>query len=275
MFKHVLSTIKNVRDFGPSILSAAIKRPDTNGYSSVNTRFGEFKVRRSETDWEVLRQIFARRECDLDRLKQGHVVRDLYEATLAAGTTPLIIDAGANVGFTARFFAASYPLAHIISIEPDPENVALCRENTKDFPNIEVIEAAVGAKPGHVSIARQAGNAWGSRTYPAESGIRIVTINELISARGEVGPIIVKIDIEGAELELFSGSTEWIDKTCAVVVEPHDWLFPGDRSSQPMQRAMLGTGRDFLILGENVIWMKPLTASKTVAEPQAPGKARS
>ncbi len=272
ILRELVTLARDVRDFGPSVLMQVFARLDADGYACVNTRVGVFKIRPSETDMNVLRQVFVAREYDFDRVPQGRLIRVAYEKALRSGELPLIIDAGANVGFAARFFSAAYPEAHIISIEPDPDNAALCRENTKGFPNIEVIEAAIGSKAGHVTMTKHAGEAWGARTHHAESGIKVVMINDLI-ARSNARPIIVKIDIEGFELELFSENTEWIDKTCAVVVEPHDWLFPEDRTSQTLQRAMLGTGRDFLILGGNVIWMKELTASPTGAVQRAPDHA--
>lgn len=233
-----------------------LKKPDASGYTTVKTRFGTFFVRRSETDMQVLRQIFVRREYDLDRFPQGEWVRSAYEDALRRGKHPLIIDAGGNAGFAARFFARAYPRARIISVEPDPANAAICRANVEGLPQIEVVEAAIGSQPGHVAIEHNDGHAWATRTHRADSGVSLVTVGELQSRVGNSELLIVKVDIEGFELDLFSDATEWIGQTCAVIAEPHDWMLPGAGSSRTLQHAMLPQDRDMLISGENLIWFK-------------------
>ncbi|MEK6809367.1 MAG: FkbM family methyltransferase, partial [Nanoarchaeota archaeon] len=42
-----------------------------------------------------------------------------------------IIDAGANVGFTAIYFANRFPKARIIAIEPEESNFKLLKKNTE------------------------------------------------------------------------------------------------------------------------------------------------
>jgi FkbM family methyltransferase len=247
---------KDARHFGPAVLRRIVQQPDTNGYSVAKTRFGEFFVRRSDTDMEVLRQVFVGRDYDLDRFPQGALVRSAYEEALQRGKTPLIIDAGANAGFAACFFARAYPKARILSVEPDLDNAAICRANTKALAQVEVVEAAVGSRSGQVALERSDGHSWAVRTHRAQRGVPIVTIGELKSRVHDGELLIVKIDIEGFELDLFSESTEWIDQTCTVIVEPHDWMLPGAGTSRAMQRAMLSQEREMLISGENLVWVK-------------------
>ena len=47
-----------------------------------------------------------------------------------------IIDAGANIGYTAALFANWWPDCKIVSIEPDQENYELTLRNTRPYPNI-------------------------------------------------------------------------------------------------------------------------------------------
>lgn len=248
--------LQDVRHFGPAILQRIMQHPDPRGYTSAKSRFGPFFIRRSETDMKVLRQIFIGREYDLDRFPQGAVVRRTYEGLLQRNKIPLIIDAGANAGFATRFFAAAYPEAHIISVEPDPANAALCRANTAELRRVDVIEAAVGCQPGCVTVERNDGYAWSSRTHRSDAGLPVVTIADLQSSVSGSDLLIVKIDIEGFELDLFSKSTEWVTQTCAVIVEPHDWMLPEAGSSQALQRVMFAETRDLLISGENLVWIK-------------------
>jgi FkbM family methyltransferase len=248
--------LQDIRSFGPVVLERMLKKPNASGYTAVKTRFGTFFIRYFETDMQVLRQILIQREYDLDRFPQGEWVRSAYEDALRRGRQPLIIDAGGNAGFAARFFARAYPRAQIISVEPDPANAAICRANVEGLPQVEVVEAAIGSQPGHVAIEHNDGHAWATRTCRADAGVSMVTVGELRSRVKDSELLIVKVDIEGFELDLFSDATEWIAQTCAVIAEPHDWMLPGAGSSRTLQQAMLPEDREMLISGENLIWIK-------------------
>ena len=246
---------EDMRDLGPALIARFFLRADVRGYSVARTRYGDFFFRRFDTDLRVLRQIFAGREYDLDRFPQGKIVRDAYDDMLRRRRTPVIIDAGANAGYTSRFLAQTYPQAKIFAIEPDAGNAALCRANVANLAHVEVIEAAVGSQPGHVSVEHFAGASWGTRTKRSESGVPVVTIDELSARIPDGELLIVKVDIEGFESDLFVNPT-WVAQTCVVVVEPHDWLFPGAGTSRTLQKAMLREDRELLISGDNLIWVR-------------------
>lgn len=256
MLRHLRVQIHDVQHFGPAVLGRALNKADAGGYSIARTRFGNFYLRRSETDMRVLRQVFISREYDLDRFPQGKLVRAAYESALQRGKAPLIIDAGANAGFAARFFAIAYPEARILSVEPDRANAAICRMNTATLPQVEVFEAAIGSQAGYVAVEHTDGHAWASRTHRAETGLPIVTINDLTSGVADSELLIVKVDIEGFEADLFAQATEWISETCVVIAELHDWMLPGSGSSATLQRAMLAADCEMLISGENLIWVR-------------------
>ncbi len=187
---------------------------------------------------------------------QGGWVRDAITTCINAGKTPLIIDAGANVGFSSVFFARTYPEARILAIEPDKANAMLCSANTEHCSNVQVFEGAIGAGAGYVSVERREGDAWGTRTFLAETGVPILMINTLLERNPDSELLIVKIDIEGFEKDLFSHNIEWLEKTKVVIVEIHDWLLPGLGTSQSLQNAMLGRGYEMLISGEHLVWIK-------------------
>src|SRR5580700_93674 len=66
-----------------------------------------------------------------------------------------ILDLGANIGFSAIYFARRYPGSRIACVEPVPDNVRLLTRNLKDNAvEAEVIAAAVDAKDGMVAMER-------------------------------------------------------------------------------------------------------------------------
>ena len=58
--------------------------------------------------------------------------------------------------------------------------------------------------------------------------IPAITISQLLAMSGEQRIGLLKIDIEGAEREVFAAdSDEWLEKTDAMIIELHDWHKPG------------------------------------------------
>ena len=97
-------------------------------------------------------QTFRDRQYAIENHDVADRVRRRYEQILAEGKTPVIVDAGANIGASALWFGAEYPRAAIVAIEPEPETVAMLRKNLAGRPNMTILAAAVGARPGHVTL---------------------------------------------------------------------------------------------------------------------------
>jgi len=52
-------------------------------------------------------------------------------------------------------------------------------------------------------------------------------MNDIYEELSEYEPFIAKIDIEGAEFDLFRENLEWVDATPIITIELHDWHTPG------------------------------------------------
>jgi FkbM family methyltransferase len=219
---------------------------------------GRVKVRPADTDFYMFRQVFSARHYDLGRFEQGARLQRVYRQQLAAGKRPVIIDAGANVGAATHWFARLFPESAIFAVEPDKSNASLCQKNVANLGNVTVVEGAIGGQPGIVSV-QALHEACSSRTHRIEGGdgIPIYTVSDLVTMAGANSSLfIVKVDIEGFEADLFRSGTEWIESAAAIFVEPHDWLLPGQKTSQPMQAALLGAGFEILALGENLAFVR-------------------
>ncbi|WP_158308363.1 FkbM family methyltransferase [Thiocapsa marina] len=147
----------------------------------------------------------------------------------------IIVDLGAYTGFSAIFFANKYPNAEIIAVEPDPENFKLLTKNIGYYPRIRPVQAAIwfedtvldlyGQKEGH-----WASSLFSSTPFPGRSGIhrvRAIAIESLMSRFSLDRIDVLKVDIEGAEKELFEHSAHWIDRVGAIFIELHDRFRPG------------------------------------------------
>jgi FkbM family methyltransferase len=141
-----------------------------------------------------------------------------------------IVDAGANCGITSVFYANQFPQATIWAIEPEPSNYAALIKNAKQYPNIIPIRAALWSEDGEVELCSPAPKFqdWGKWGFAVRSGrgCRAFTIHTLMQEMGVDGIDILKIDIEGAEREIFS-DTGWVDRVRLLAIELHDRTHPG------------------------------------------------
>lgn len=220
--------------------------------------FGPFAVRYGDSDAAVLRQVFARREYDLSKLPQQARIERRYNALIAAGRTPVIIDAGANIGCASAWFAKHFPKAAIVAIEPDEGNVAIAKRNIAAYQTVKLVEGAIGASSGRVDVVSGDGQSFGIRTERSDEGsVKVYSVGDL---KREAGPgaelLLVKVDIEGFEKDLFSENLDWLDETTALIVEPHDWMLPGQHSSGTLQRAVFPRNFEMLIHRESLVFVR-------------------
>lgn len=253
-------TLKDIRRLGPSFALRPFKELFGSRPYSVSVRgAGRFSLRKASSDIRVLRQVFRDREYDLSDFRQSATVNLCYRAILDRGDTPLIIDAGANNGVSARWFAQQFPRAAIAAIEPDAGNCEILRANTYQQPNVTLFRAAIGGSTGEAALKGAGGPAWAIQTERDGTGERvpIVTVTEIAASFGDHHRLlIVKVDIEGFEADLFSRNLEWLDDLPALIIEPHDRLFPGEFTSLPLQRAMASRRFEMLMHGENLVYIR-------------------
>ena len=211
----------------------------------------------SEGDRGVVQQMFICRDYDLGLWEQGRRLLSLASKLASAGIEALIIDAGANIGGAAVFFQQIIPNSKLICIEPDPANCRLCLKNIEGF-NALLLEKAISSVSGEVLLYDPGQGDWGFRTgAPADEreGLIIQSINiekilELYAGGAEY--LIVKIDIEGAESDLFLTNCEWMDIFPCVIIELHDWMLPGEGTSLNFFKQIASRKFDYIQRGENI-----------------------
>ena len=143
-----------------------------------------------------------------------------------------IVDAGANIGVASIYYANRYPKARIIAIEPEASNYAMLRRNVARYPNIVAIQAALWNKDGLVGVAEpdpitRASGHWAFVTrQDGGTQVRAITMETLIKEMQLTSIDILKVDIEGAEKELFQ-QCDWLDRVRALAIELHDRFKPG------------------------------------------------
>ena len=140
-----------------------------------------------------------------------------------------VIDCGANIGCTVRYWKWLDPDCTVIAVEPDPENFDLLQKNTAKFNGIQCIRAGIWPTTGALHLEKEGVGHSAIRTTMGGSGdTEAVTIPGLLD-RSHLDRIdLLKIDIEGSELELFTqGDLSWIGKVGTIAIELHDHWRPG------------------------------------------------
>ena len=212
-------------------------------------------IRSHTTDARTVRYLLNEGEYELP-LTARRQLEERYQAIVDAGNTPVIVDAGGNIGMTAIWFSHGCPKAKVVTIEPDPGDYEILSKNVAPWPQITSIRAAIGGEAGTANMSGQ--EEWAYQATRAEGGdTPIITIDE---AKMRAGPtarlFIVKIDIEGFEAEVFDGNCAWLDETECLMIEPHDWLRPEDRTSRSFQREMGKRDFNLYIRGNNLLYVR-------------------
>lgn len=147
-------------------------------------------------------------------------------------TPSVIVDAGANIGMASIYYALSYPAARIIAIEAEQSNFEMLRRNVAPYPNVTPVHAALWNRDGFISVSDPdpSSGASGNWAFVTHEGngtkVRAITVPTLMKEANVERIDLLKVDIEGAEKEVFE-SCDWMDKVRALVVEFHDRFKPG------------------------------------------------
>lgn len=142
----------------------------------------------------------------------GNIYAGLHEFSDMAFTLhflrpdDLFMDVGANIG-SYTLLASGVCKARTISFEPDPQNMALLRRNIElnGLHTLVVLEqAAVGADDGEVDFT--VGQGTDNRVTTANVGGTQRVSMRKIDSIAATPPIMIKVDVEGYEAEVFRGA---------------------------------------------------------------------
>jgi FkbM family methyltransferase len=147
----------------------------------------------------------------------------------------VIMDVGANIGMATLYYSQLYPKAKIIAIEPESSNYKMLVKNCSNLMNVTLIEGALWSAERPLVIQDPSAEKWmytvAEVRSPSASGlqeVRAVTVPGIMKSLGVDHIDILKIDIEGAEYELFNnGAQTWLGAVGQIVIELHDRFRPG------------------------------------------------
>lgn len=143
-----------------------------------------------------------------------------------------VIDVGANRGQFALVARERWPAARLICFEPLPEPAAVLRHVLGENESVEIVQAAVGAEPGtatiHVSQSDDSSSLLSmtkrqSATFPGTQEVATMEVQTTSLDRqlgeGVARPALLKLDVQGFELEVLRGAERLLSNIDFVVVE--------------------------------------------------------
>ncbi len=158
----------------------------------------------------------------LGKRREAETMKLLGKVVLPGGT---ILDLGAHIGFLSLYFARLVgPGGKVYAFEPGPNNLPYLRRNVRSRPNIEVVPRGVGDRDGELTLYVESltgqnnsfvrdfdvfeyykDRAFDSGIRVTEARVGMVTLDRFARDTG-VRPDLVKIDVEGFELEVLRGA---------------------------------------------------------------------
>lgn len=175
-------------------------------------------------------------------MRSGHMLRALVRYRVLAGAEhrqilepelATVVDIGANRGQFSLAVREYAPRARVIAFEPLPGPGAIFRRVFEGDPMVCLHPVAIGAKAGeaviHVTEADDSSSLLpvspfqeklfrGCRTVATEI-IKVGRLADFVSAQEIISPALLKIDVQGYELEALRGCDDLLDRFMYVYVE--------------------------------------------------------
>lgn len=153
-----------------------------------------------------------------------------------------VIDLGANIGLASAWFLGSFPQASVLAVEAAADNAAACRENLAPYGSrARVVHGAAWSSRTTLTLHPQVSatdNIVKESRAGDSAGMQVEAwdLPSLIELSGFAQVDLLKIDIEGAEAEVFrTGAPQWLGRIRNLCIELH-----GQQCREVFYRALEG-----------------------------------
>jgi FkbM family methyltransferase len=181
----------------------------------------------------------------LDPRRQKEMIFGSYEPdvqralTAHAGPGDVAFDVGAHLGFFTLLLSRRVGASgRVVAVEPDPFMADQLQTNLdlNQAGNVVTVRAAVSSSPGELHFSPGAGGGTGHVAAHGPLAVEATTLDDLSNRFGP--PRVVKVDVEGGELEVLRGGTETLTHhRPALLLEIHE---PEDEEAAGSLLSLLG-----------------------------------
>ena len=138
---------------------------------------------------------------------------------------PVCIDVGCNKGMILDLLIRHRPEGHFFAFEPNPRLAAVLRRKYWRNPHVTVFEVAAHAEPGEMTfhIDQDSAGLSGLKDRSAPGAPRRTVLirvraDRLDNLLPDLSPDFIKIDVEGAELQVLEGAHVLLARSRPIVV---------------------------------------------------------
>lgn len=121
----------------------------------------------------------------------------------------VVYDVGAHVGYYSLLAATRVGReGHVWAFEPVPENFAFLQRHIElnRIPNITCMQTAIARSSGTTYFRMGGTRSTGKLSSQGELAVAALCLDDLVSACSAPLPNVIKLDIEGAELDALQGA---------------------------------------------------------------------
>lgn len=133
---------------------------------------------------------------------------------------PFIVDIGANVGTFSLYARWVRPGARITAVEPMNENLDYLRRNLArcEGSTVNIVAAAAGAAEGVANVAGPTSDSAGIDVGEGQE-TPVIPASQLLDRHVD----LLKIDVEGAEVDVLKGASDALRCVDRIVLEYHQY----------------------------------------------------
>lgn len=164
-----------------------------------------------------------------------HIHRSIRLAKKLPDQNFIILDIGGGVGASVILYNKFFPENKILVFEPILENYNIIKSRTSQFPNINVFNYAVGTENSkkQINIANRitsssllplsvdpCSNVFDEKNLGRNrvENVEVVRLDDFLqNIQGDIG--IIKIDVQGYEMNVLKGSEESLERAKIILLE--------------------------------------------------------
>ena len=141
-------------------------------------------------------------------LKSINEIVELLKSDFLNFKFETLIDIGANIGNHSVFLSKYFN--NVIAFEPNPFTYEILKINASQYSNISIKNFGLSSSKGKLFLSEDKRNLGGSRIYSDKDKIP----KDLIVSKNS---ILIKLDVEGHEINVLKGSKKFITKHNPVI----------------------------------------------------------